>query len=94
MTAMEADSAPKMDAATKAKLFREVPKMRAAGQPIDPALWSQFVDAQNDGLKTGPKVGEKVPDFSLPDHNGKVWNLRELSGSNGLLLVFVRSADW
>ena len=66
----------------------------AAGQKIDPALWDEFVAAQNDALATGPKVSERVPDFTLSDQNGKAWPLRELMGPNGLLLVFVRSADW
>jgi hypothetical protein len=30
----------------------------------------------------------------LPDQHGKSWALAELMGSNGLLLVFSRSADW
>jgi hypothetical protein len=94
MTPNEAGSGPTMDAATKATLFREVPKKRAAGEPLDPALWNQFVAAQNDDLKTGPKVGEKVPDFTLPDQDGKPRPLRDLMGKDGLLLVFVRSADW
>jgi hypothetical protein len=92
MTASE--SASPMDSATKAKAFREVPKKFAAGEKVDPKDWQTFVDAQNDGLKTGPKIGEKVPDFTLPDQNGKQWMLSELAGAKGLLLVFVRSADW
>jgi hypothetical protein len=84
----------KMDTATKAAAFHGVLGQMAAGQKIDPALWDQFVAAQNDALATGPKVGERVPDFTLPDQNGKAWPLRELMGPNGLLLVFVRSADW
>jgi len=87
-------SGPAMDAATKASAFREVLKKLAAGEKIDPGLWGQFVAAQNDDLKTGPKTGEKVPDFSLPDHGGKQRSLPDLTGPNGLLLVFVRSADW
>jgi len=83
-----------MDAALKASVFREVLQKRAAGENVDPALWNQFVLAQNDALSTGPSVGEKVPDFTLPDQNGKPWALRDLMGPSDLLLVFVRSADW
>ena len=53
-----------------------------------------FVEAQNDGYRTGPEVGETVPDFTLSDQNGKSWALHDLMGPNGLLLVFSRSADW
>jgi AhpC/TSA family len=83
-----------MDQATKANIFHEVLKKRAAGENVDPALWNDFVTAQNDALRSGPRVGEKVPDFTLPDQNGKEHSLQQLMGPKGLLLVFVRSADW
>jgi AhpC/TSA family len=88
------DTAAKMDTATKTNAFHEVLQQMGAGKKIDPKLWDQFVAAQNDGIQTGPKVGEKVPDFTLPDQNGKQWSLHELMGPKGLLLVFTRSADW
>jgi hypothetical protein len=44
--------------------------------------------------KLGPQVGARVPDFSLPDQNGKTWTLRSIMGPKGAMLVFVRSADW
>jgi AhpC/TSA family len=88
------NTAPQMDAEVKTNAFHEVLQKMGAGQKIDPKLWDQLVAAQNDGLQTGPKVGEKVPDFTLPDENGKQWSLHELMGPKGLLLVFTRSADW
>ena len=42
----------------------------------------------------GPQVGEHVPDFSLPDQNGKIWTRQSIMGPKGAMLVFVRSADW
>lgn len=83
-----------MDSAVKADAFREVLKKMGAGERPDPKLWGQFVAAQNDDLKTGPRIGEKVPDFTLPDQSGKRWSRHDLMGPHGLLLVFVRSADW
>lgn len=47
-----------------------------------------------DVSKLGPQVGERVPDFSLPDQNGKSWNLKSIMGPKGAMLVFIRSADW
>ncbi|HEY7170601.1 MAG TPA: hypothetical protein VH417_07135 [Vicinamibacterales bacterium] len=44
--------------------------------------------------KLGPQVGERVPDFSLSDQNGKSWTLQSIMGPNGAMLVFFRSADW
>lgn len=42
----------------------------------------------------GPQVGERVPDFSLPDQTGTVRNLPSVMGPRGALIVFYRSADW
>jgi cytochrome oxidase Cu insertion factor (SCO1/SenC/PrrC family) len=50
--------------------------------------------ARIDVSKLGPQVGERVPDFSLKDQNGKARTLQSLMGSKGAMLVFVRSADW
>jgi len=47
-----------------------------------------------DVSKLGPKVGERVPDFSLKDQNGKTWTLASIMGPKGAMLVFFRSADW
>ena len=58
----------------------------AGGQPAPAAS----VDVQ----RLGPQVGESVPAFSLPDHAGKVWSLKDVLGAKGALLVFARSADW
>jgi hypothetical protein len=50
-------------------------------QPIDPQT-------------LGPKVGERVPDFSLPDQRGVTRSLQSTFGPKGAVLVFFRSADW
>ena len=47
-----------------------------------------------DVSKLGPQVGERVPDFSLKDQNGKTWTLPSLLGPRGAMLVFTRSAEW
>ena len=45
-------------------------------------------------IKTGPDIGSKAPNFEALDQNARVQNLRNISGPNGLILVFYRSADW
>ncbi|MBK7928007.1 MAG: hypothetical protein IPJ98_11095 [Bryobacterales bacterium] len=45
-------------------------------------------------MQSGPEVGQRVPDFRLADQSGALRDLASLRGKNGLLLVFVRSADW
>lgn len=47
-----------------------------------------------DVTRMGPQVGEKVPDFTLPDQEGRRRSLSSLMGERGLVLVFSRSADW
>lgn len=84
-----------MDTERKATVLHGViSKMRAGGADIQTAEWVEFVEAQNDGYRTGPAVGAKVPDFALPDQTGRLRPLHDLMGPNGLLLVFSRSADW
>ena len=84
-----------MGPSAKAEVLHSViAKFRAGGKDITSEEWGRFVAAQNDGLRTGPEIGERVPDFALPDQYGKTRTLKDLSGPNGLLLVFSRSADW
>ena len=84
-----------MEQETKAAVLHDViRKYAAGGQDITPDDWRQFVEAQNDGYRTGPEIGQKVPDFTLPDQHGNGRALADLMGPNGLLLVFSRSADW
>ena len=45
-------------------------------------------------ITTGPEVGKKAPHFEVVDHHGQTQTFQSLSGPNGLLLLFHRSADW
>lgn len=47
-----------------------------------------------DVSKLGPQVGERVPDFTLRDQNGRTQTLTSIMGPRGAMLVFYRSADW
>jgi hypothetical protein len=47
-----------------------------------------------DEQRLGPQAGERVPDFTLLDQNGRSRTLTSLMGPKGLMLVFLRSADW
>ena len=46
------------------------------------------------GPRTGPEPGQPVPSFELEDHLGRKQTFDSLKGTNGLVLAFVRSADW
>jgi hypothetical protein len=60
-----------------------------AAQPQS-GLAAGAIDAQ----RLGPQVGERVPDFSLPDQTGVVRTLRSVMGPKGMMFVLFRSADW
>jgi hypothetical protein len=42
----------------------------------------------------GPQIGQPAPEFSGVDQFGRSHTLASLSGPNGVMLVFFRSADW
>ena len=42
----------------------------------------------------GPQVGERVPDFALPDQYGRIQTLDSIMGERGAMILFHRSADW
>jgi hypothetical protein len=89
------EAAEFMEAARKAEVLQGlIRKMAARAAEIQTSDWLEFVEAQNDGFRTGPEIGAKVPDFTLPDQSGRNRSLHDLTGPNGLLLVFSRSADW
>ena len=64
------------------------------GAPLTEDEWLFHFDHQNRDAQSGGDVGSQVPDFTLPDQTGARRTRDELTGEQGLLLVFVRSADW
>jgi hypothetical protein len=82
------------DLAQKAAAMREFRRLRAAGLPVTSEVRASHVWATNDGYATGFDAGQRIPGFALPDQCGAIRTLNDLSGPNGLLLVFHRSADW
>jgi hypothetical protein len=42
----------------------------------------------------GPGVGQPIPRFEVPDQEGRQRDFASVTGPNGLVLVFFRSADW
>jgi hypothetical protein len=84
-----------MDATAKATILRGmIRRLGAGGSDITLKDWQEFVRAQNDDYRTGPAIGDQVPQFELADQYGQNRTLQDLTGPNGLLLVFSRSADW
>lgn len=48
-----------------------------------------LISAQ-DVSRIGPQPGERVPDFSAVDQNGRAHTLQSLLGPKGAMLVFYR----
>lgn len=46
------------------------------------------------GTATGPGVGERLPDFELPDASGNLLHFHEHRAGAKAVLVFYRSAVW
>ena len=65
----------------------------AASMMVMTLVWAAAAQ-EIDVSKRGPQVGERVPDFSLPDQRGKTWTLQSIMGRKGAMVVFYRSADW
>jgi hypothetical protein len=42
----------------------------------------------------GLKIGERIPPLDVVDQFGRHQTLASLTGPKGLVLLFVRSADW
>ena len=82
------------DLTEKAAIMREFRRLRASGEPVPADLYAKHIQATNDRYATGPEPGQRIPDFALPDQNGRSRTLANLLGPNGLFLVFHRSADW
>ncbi len=58
------------------------------------ALAFFFIPAAQAEIATGPEVGTKIPDIRTLDQHGKMLSFEDLSGSEGLLMLFYRTADW
>jgi hypothetical protein len=53
--------------------------------------------SRTDGAKPfdpGPPVGDRLPVFEAMDQDGRPRTFETLRGTQGLVLLFFRSADW
>ena len=60
------------------------------------AVIAQLVSAEDDSYASqwGPAIGSQLPDLEVKNPEGESRNFDQMKGSNGLVLVFVRSSDW
>jgi hypothetical protein len=57
-------------------------------------LVSSLCFSQTIPFDVGVKVGQRIPRFALTDQQGGTREFASLKGSQGLVLLFFRSADW
>ena len=61
---------------------------------LGPRMFGQGQSAQTaDSISYGLEVGAKAPSFSLKDQFGRKQSNETLRGTNGTVVLFVRSAD-
>lgn len=61
------------------------------------ALWAALPAQADDAgysKQWGPATGTVLPMISAQDQSGTTRTLADLTGSSGMLLMLVRSADW
>ncbi|WP_440875190.1 peroxiredoxin family protein [Thalassotalea sp. PLHSN55] len=62
--------------------------------PLLLMLSTSIVFADQPSIDVGPKVGQSSPQISVVDINNQQPTINQLSGQNGVIVVFFRSADW
>ena len=50
--------------------------------------------AADEPISTGPEIGASIPAIQASDQWGKTREFKDLSGPEGLLLLFFRTVDW
>jgi hypothetical protein len=50
-------------------------------------------DPASEDFPKGPEVGERIPEFTLPDQNGISFHFKP-DGKHKALILFHRSASW
>ena len=45
-------------------------------------------------ISTGPEIGTRIPAIQASDQWGKTRKFEDLTGPDGLLLLFYRTVDW
>ncbi|MFP6583141.1 MAG: hypothetical protein VCD00_11390, partial [Candidatus Hydrogenedentota bacterium] len=62
--------------------------------PMAPVDFPGRLYPATDEFPTGPAIGERLPDFSLPNQSGETVNFHESRGNAKSIVVFYRSAVW
>ena len=48
----------------------------------------------NTSINVGPTINKQAPEISVVNTQGQAINIKRLSGEQGLIILFFRSADW
>ncbi|MEE2778071.1 MAG: hypothetical protein VYE73_15065 [Acidobacteriota bacterium] len=61
--------------------------------PIPTSFPARRYPADHD-FPTGPAIGERIPDFELPNQDGKLVDFHSHRGGEKAIIVFYRSVVW
>ncbi len=59
-----------------------------------PTFAQRQQDPYDQNIRTGPEVGERIPDFRALDQSGRMVDFDSIKGTNGAMVYVNRSADW
>jgi predicted homoserine dehydrogenase-like protein len=62
--------------------------------PVAPVDFPARRYPASEEFPTGPAVGEKLPEFQLPNQNGEMVDFHASRGDSKSIVVFYRSAVW
>jgi peroxiredoxin len=62
-------------------------------EPIGERITAAVAEIETSGAATGLRIGDRAPEFSLPDANGRAVSLRERLSAGPVVLVFYRG-EW
>ena len=62
--------------------------------PMAPVSFPARRYPATEDFPTGPEVGERLPDFTLPNQDGEAINFHEDRGDSKAIVVFYRSVVW
>jgi hypothetical protein len=85
---------PKVRGAHEGMAARETTDDLGITVPIAPVDFPARRYPASNEFPTGPAIGERLPEFELPNHNGEIVDFHADRGDSKAIVVFYRSASW
>lgn len=85
---------PAENAAKPEQDYAAIVERLVSGEAVSWEEFNHHLAVQNAGAPRGPRPGERLLEFSLPDQSGAMRALSSLARERGLLIVVVRTSHW